>query len=370
MSRARHPQRLSPPAPDPAGNREPDRPAAPGRPDRDRPAAESGGIAFPTEERYAAVTRVLYRVLLANLLVALAKIVLGSLTGAVSIVSDGFHSLTDSASNVVALVGVSVARQPPDADHPYGHRKYETMASIAILVFLVVVLIQVLTAAADRLINGGTPRVFPEGIALMTTTLIVNVFVVRYELREGRRLQSEVLKADAKHTRSDVLTTGAVLGALFGVWAGYPLLDPMAAILVAGFIGHACWSIAQEASRILSDRIVIAEHEVRAVVQSVPQVLGCEKIRTRGSEDHAFLDLHLWLDGAMPLDEAHATSHVVKDRLMTRFPQLADVVIHVEPPHGRGRAGIAPARKAPAEPGPAAEAERPGSGPDSAQRGR
>jgi cation diffusion facilitator family transporter len=283
-------------------------------------------------DRYSDVTKVLYRVLFLNLGVALVKIVLGYSTGAVSIISDGFHSLTDSASNVVALVGVSVARQPPDARHPYGHRKYETIASFGILVFLVVVLVEVLTAAADRFVNGSTPRVFPEGIGVMTVTLIVNLWVVSYELREGRRLKSEVLRADAKHTRSDVLTTGAVLGALLGVWWGYPLLDPMAALLVAGFIGHACWGIAQEASRILADEIVIPEGQVRDVVQSVPEVLGCEKIRTRGSADYAFLDLHLWLNGNTSLEEAHATSHVVKDKLMTRFPQLADVVIHIEPP--------------------------------------
>ena len=283
-------------------------------------------------DRYAEVTRVLNRVLVLNLLVAVAKMALGYYTGAVSILSDGFHSLTDSASNVVALIGVSIARRPPDADHPYGHRKYETMASLGILVFLVVVLVEVLSAAADRFVNGGTPKVFPEGIGLMTATLIVNLFVVSYEMRAGKRLNSEVLRADAKHTRSDVLTTGAVLGALLGVWWGYPLLDPMAALLVAGFIGHACWSIAQEASRVLADQIVLPEGEVRDVVQSVAGVIGCEKIRTRGSADYAFLDLHLWLDGDMPLKTAHAASHVVKDRLMTKFPQLADVVIHLEPP--------------------------------------
>jgi cation diffusion facilitator family transporter len=283
-------------------------------------------------DRYSEVTRVLFRVLFLNLAVAIAKIVLGYSTGAVSILSDGFHSLTDSASNVVALIGVSVARQPPDARHPYGHRKYETMASLGILVFLVVVLVEVLTAAADRFVNRGTPRVLPEGIAIVTLTLIVNLWVVAYEMRAGRRLKSEVLRADAKHTRSDVLTTGAVLGALLGVWWGYPLLDPMAALLVAGFIGHACWGIAQEASRVLADEIVLPEAQVRAVVQSVPEVLGCEKIRTRGSADYAFLDLHLWLNGSTPLEQAHAMSHIVKDRLMTQFPQLADVVIHLEPP--------------------------------------
>jgi cation diffusion facilitator family transporter len=194
------------------------------------------------------------------------------------------------------------------------------------------VLVEVLKTAFDRLFAGGAPRVFPEGIGLMIATLVINVFVVSYEQREGRRLKSEVLLADAKHTRSDVLTSSAVLTALLGVWWGYPQLDPLAALLVAVFIGRACWSIAQEASRILSDEIVIAEEDVRAVVQEVPEVLGCEKIRTRGSADHAFLDLHLWLNGDMPLQDAHATSHVVKDRLMTKFPELADVVIHIEPP--------------------------------------
>ena len=254
-------------------------------------------------DRYTEVARILSRVLVVNLAVAAAKIALGYYTGAVSIVSDGFHSLTDSASNVVALVGVSVARRPPDANHPYGHRKYETMASIGILVFLIIVLVEVLSAATDRFLNGGTPRVFPEGIGIMAITLAINVFVVSYELAAARRLRSEVLRADAKHTRSDVLTSGAVLGALVGVWLGYPILDPLAALLVAVFIGHACWEIAQEASRILGDEIVIAEGEVREVLRGVPEVLGCEKIRTRGSADYVFLDLHLWLAPETPLQD-------------------------------------------------------------------
>jgi cation diffusion facilitator family transporter len=283
-------------------------------------------------DRYSRVATVLWRVLFANLAVAIAKIALGYYSGAVSIMSDGFHSLTDTASNVVGLIGISVARRPPDENHPYGHRKYETMASIGIMVFLILVLVEVLRAAANRFLHGGTPRVFPEGIGLMTATLVINIAVVSYELRQGRLLKSEVLLADAKHTRSDVLTSGAVLGALFGVWFGYPLLDPMAALLVAGFIGHACWGIAQGASRILSDEMIMAEGEVRDVIMSVPGVLGCEKIRTRGSTDYVFLDLHLWLDPQTPLFAAHETSHVVKDRLMHHFPQLMDVVIHIEPP--------------------------------------
>ena len=128
--------------------------------------------------------------------------------------------------------------------------------------------------------NGGTPRVFPEGIGIMAVTLVVNVFVVVYELRAGRRLKSEVLNADAMHTRSDVLTSGAVLGALIAVWWGFPLLDPLAALLVAGFIGRAGWQIATDASRILSDEIVIDEDDVRTVV-----CVGAEGHRLRENPD-------------------------------------------------------------------------------------
>lgn len=283
-------------------------------------------------DRYTAIVRVLNRVLVANLAVAVAKIVLGYTTGAVSVLSDGFHSLTDSASNVVALVGVSIARRPPDANHPYGHRKYETIASVGILLFLIIVLLEVVTAAFDRLSTPAVPQVYAEAIGVMTITLLVNLIVMRYELRQGHLLHSEVLLADAKHTRSDVLTSVAVIAALIGVSLGYPLLDPLAALFVAAFIGHACWEIAQGASRILSDEVAIAEDDVRAVVQTVPEVIGCHQIRTRGSADHVFVDMHIWLNGDMRLDDAHTASHVVKDKLMAEYPQIADVVIHIEPP--------------------------------------
>ena len=283
-------------------------------------------------DRYSAVSRVLGRVLALNLLVAFAKIALGTATGAVSVLSDGFHSLTDAASNVVAMVGVRIARQPPDADHPYGHRKFETMAPVAILLFLLLVVVQVLWAAAKRFQVPTTPTVEILSFMVMGATLLVNIGVVRYERRAGHRLSSEVLLADARHTVSDLLTSATVIAALVGVRLGFPLLDPIAAIVVAGFIGYACWGIFQDTLRILADEIVIAADDIRVVVQSVPEVLGCEKIRSRGASDHVFLDLHIWMDPAMRLDEAHRVSHVVKDLIMARFPQVKDAVIHLEPP--------------------------------------
>jgi cation diffusion facilitator family transporter len=287
---------------------------------------------MPVVDRYASVSRVLVRVLALNFLVAVAKIALGVTTGAVSVLSDGFHSLTDGASNVVALVGVRLARQPPDADHPYGHRKFETMASVGILLFLLLVLVQVLGAALERVRTPAAPVVETLSFAVMAATLLVNIAVVRYERRAGHRLSSEVLLADAHHTQSDLFTSLTVIAALIGVRMGFPLLDPFAAIVVAAFIGHACWEIFQDTTRILADRIVIDAADLRGVVEGVPEVIGCHQIRSRGSADHVFVDLHVWLDPAMRLDAAHSLSHVVKDRIIAKYPQIKDVVIHIEPP--------------------------------------
>jgi len=292
---------------------------------------------FPAPTRYADVSRVLVQVLILNLAVAAAKIVFGYASGATSILSDGFHSLTDAGANVVGLVGVRAAGRPPDADHPYGHRKYETVAAAAVPVFLLLVVIEVVRNAFNNL----TGRSLPPDISItsfvvMLVTVGVNLLVVAYESRAAERLGSEILLADAMQTRGDVWSSGTVIAALVGARAGLPILDPLAALVVAAFIGYAGFQIARATTNILSDRIVIADADLERVVMSVPGVLGCHHIRTRGSADHVFLDLHVWLPAAMPLTEAHDLSHVVKDRLMARYPQIADAVIHIEPPPPRG----------------------------------
>ncbi len=282
--------------------------------------------------RASEVSAVLYRVLFLNLVVAVAKIALGMATGAVSVLSDGYHSLTDTASNVVGIIGVRIAGAPPDEDHPYGHRKFETMASVGILIFLLLVLREVLSAAWERYQEGGEPAISAMTFVVMGGTFLINLGVVFYERRAGRRLQSEVLLADAQHTLSDLLTSATVIAALIGVKLGYLWLDPLAAIVIACFIGYACWEIFQSTTGILADQIVIAEEDIRSVVTSVPEVIGCHHIRTRGSADFVFLDLHIWMRADMSLDHAHHLSHVVKDKLMAHYPQIKDAIIHIEPP--------------------------------------
>jgi cation diffusion facilitator family transporter len=284
------------------------------------------------ERRQGAVSRVLFRVLLLNLAVAGAKLVFGYATGTVSMISDGFHSLTDSASNIVGLAGARASRKPPDRDHPYGHRKFETLAAGGIFVFLVLAVIEVARSALPRLSGGELPHVTGWSFGVMLVTIAINLIVVKYERGEGRRLRSELLIADSMHTQSDVLTSAAVLVSLAGVSLGYPLLDPIGGLVIAAFIARSGWLILRETSSILADRVAIDENSIREVVMSVPEVVGCHEIRSRGSADHVFLDLHVWFRGDTSLFEAHRLSHVVKDRLLARYPQITDAIIHIEPP--------------------------------------
>ena len=290
------------------------------------------GVLIPA--RHQEVSRVLLRVLLFNLAVAGAKLALGYATGAVSIVSDGFHSLTDSASNIIGIVGLRASRKPPDADHPYGHRKFETLAAGGIFMFLVLAVLEIGRTAMGRFASPDPPQVTWVSFAIMIATLAVNLGVVRYESGAGRRLKSELLLADAVHTRSDVFATIGVLVSLAAVWLGYPILDPIGGVAIAILIARTSYEIARDTTGILSDRVVIDEDDIREAVMAVPGVLGCHNIRTRGPLDHVFLDAHVWFPADSPLRDAHHLSHIVKDRLMERFPQIVDAIIHIEPPPG------------------------------------
>src|ERR1700738_865217 len=138
------------------------------------------------DDRYTAASRVLIRVLILNLGVAVAKIVFGYSSGAISILSDGFHSLTDGASNVVGLIGVKAANRPPDEDHPYGHRKYETVAAAGVILFLLLVMVEVLRNAFNHLTGRAAPHeISPASFVVMLVTVGVNVFVIKYESREA-----------------------------------------------------------------------------------------------------------------------------------------------------------------------------------------
>jgi cation diffusion facilitator family transporter len=280
------------------------------------------------------VKRVLLVTLALNVAVSAGKILVGKLTGSLAMVADGFHSMVDGLNNVAGLVVTGFAYAPPDEGHPYGHRKFETAASVVLGLGLLGVAYHVVREAF-RGANAAPPAVGLMNWAVMLGTLGVNVLVARYEAREGRRLGSAFLQADAAHTRSDIFVTTGVLASFVAARAGLRWADPVAAFVIAGLIAFMAARILVGSFHTLTDRAVFRGHALAPLVLQVPGVRSCGEIRTRGGPGAVYVDLVMHVDGHLTLDEAHALADRVEAALMGAHPEIVDVVVHVEPAKGR-----------------------------------
>lgn len=280
--------------------------------------------------------RVLWVVLVLNAAVALAKLVVGWMSSSISMVADGFHSLTDGASNVVGLIALSIARRPADADHPYGHRKFETLAALIIGALLALTAWEVLESCFERLRLGGEPEASPLAFAVMLVTIAVNLAVSSGERRAARRHESRLLHADSVHTRSDVYSSLAVVASLIAARLGFPHLDLIAAVLITLVIGRAAFEILRDSGMLLTDTAILPAERIEAIALEVPEVVSVHKIRSRRGPRGGHADLHVQLPGDLPLEEAHEIGHRVAD-LLRRELGVPDVLVHVEPPEPRER---------------------------------
>jgi cation diffusion facilitator family transporter len=255
-------------------------------------------------------------------------------------VADGYHSLMDGANNVVGLVITTLAYRPPDPGHPYGHRKFETAATLAVGLSLLGVAYHVVTEALEQ---AGTPRLPAIGAlnwAVMLGTLAVNMVVAAYEARMGRKLRSPYLVADAQHTRSDIYVTMGVIASFAGAQAGFAWADVAIAGGIAAFIAYLGVQILVGSFHTLTDAAVIPPSEIAPIVLEVPGVKDCREIRTRGGMDAVYVDLIVHVDGQMSLRDAHDVADRIEASLMMARPEIVDVVVHLEPagrnrPHGR-----------------------------------
>ncbi|MFQ5779976.1 MAG: cation diffusion facilitator family transporter [Nitrospiria bacterium] len=277
------------------------------------------------------VKRTLLIVLFFNLLTAAAKTSWGYWTQSISMQADGYHSFLDSASNVVGIIGVWVASHPPDASHPYGHRKFETFASFFISVFLFVGCFEILKSSYDRFFNAVVPEITETSFAIMLVTLAINYTISRWEKGKGESLKSEVLIADALHTRSDIFVSLSVIGSLAASWVGYPMIDPLIGIIIAIVIGKIGAHILSESSKVLTDYSRIDSREIHELVMKIDGVEACHAVRTRGSKSHVYVDLHIHVLPQMDMERAHTLAHRVEAEIMKQYPEVIEVIVHLEP---------------------------------------
>jgi cation diffusion facilitator family transporter len=245
-------------------------------------------------------------------------------------VADGFHSILDGSSNVIGLVGIYFAAQPPDEDHPYGHHKFEAMAALAIGVLLSLTALEVVRAGIVRFHAPVLPRTDAISIAVMLVTMAVNWGVSRYESRQGERLHSDLLLVDAQHTFSDLFVSSSVLVGLGAAWLQVAWLDVAVAFLIAGFIIRISYVVLKQVASTLTDTAYVTVDDVLAVVRQVPAVRLCKSVRTRGLPPFLFIDLEIEVDSTLTLVQAHQIAHQVVDRCKAEL-LATDVVVHVEP---------------------------------------
>lgn len=283
------------------------------------------------EHYQRSVSRVLVGIMLLNLIVTAIKFVVSGLTGSIAVLADAFNALVDASSNVIGLLGLRAASEPPDVDHPYGHRKYETIATLAIAGLMLLAGWEVLLSVIRRVGGGRPPTVTPNALILILITLPLNTFIVWYEERRGRALGSDILMADATTTRINTFVSLAALAGLIGSPVGLPWLDIVAALGIVAYVLRSSYRILRATTEVLTDGAVVDPRAVEDIARAVPGVWYATQVRSRGREDDVHLDLRIKVDPAMATEQAHAIATEVERRLRERVQGLVDAVVNVEP---------------------------------------
>ena len=265
---------------------------------------------------------------LANLAVVTAKLAVGAATGSAAILGDALHSLTDFANNIVAFVVAGVSDAPPDREHPYGHRKFESLAVFALATLLTVAAIELGLRAFTR---RETPVETSDwGMAVMIGVLVANVMMASWESYWARRLDSDLLRADSRHTLADILTTVAVIGGWQLAAHGYAWVDPVFALLIAGLVFYLAAVLFRHAVPGLVDRAGVDPAALTETVGAIAGVREVRRVRTRMIGRRIFADIVVTVDGALSTSASHEVADRVERALADTWG-IEDVSVHVEP---------------------------------------
>lgn len=282
----------------------------------------------------SAVRRVFVITLVLNVGVAATKAIYGYLSGSIALGTDAIHAFLDGSSNVLALMSLHWSTAPADDRHPYGRRKIEILAALGIGVLIVIGLFELVSAAFRSLIGDHhPPSVGWGGFVVVAATMLVNLFIARYEESRGHALGSPLLCADAQHTRSDLYASTAVALSFIGVRLGWTWADPVGAMFVVLMVGRAAWLVFRDNIPTLIDAAVLDPARVAALAGGIPGVGAVSRVRSRGLRNAVHLDLHVAVDAGMSVLDAHQLAQTIESSLRAAYPELSDVVIHTGPSH-------------------------------------
>jgi cation diffusion facilitator family transporter len=274
------------------------------------------------------VERVLWVEGSVNFAVMLAKLVVGLATGSIAVMSDAIHSLADLANNALGLVAIRIASAPPDREHPYGHRKYETLAVFTVAMLLSVLALEIVHGA----VRPGSREVTQHGwsLAVMLSVLGLNIAVSIWEGRWARRLDSDILRADARHTLSDVLTTIGVIAGWQLAARGFHWLDGLTSFAIAALILYLAYDLFRRAIPVLVDQSIASPEELSAVAGAVDGVRSTRRVRSHAGSSGPAIDLTVSVDAKLSTADSHAIADEIERVLSERF-SARDVTVHIEP---------------------------------------
>ncbi|MDB9672036.1 cation diffusion facilitator family transporter [Clostridioides difficile] len=283
-------------------------------------------------DNYKKVKQVLWIILFANFAVALLKIIIGNQIKSYSMTADGFHSLSDGASNIVGLIGIFFASKPKDKNHPYGHKKFEIITSLFISGMLFVIAIKIILSAVLRIANPVVPAITIESLIALIITLFINIFVCMYEYRVGTKLNSYVLISDSLHTRSDIFVSLGVLVTLVGVKLGFPvIIESIVPIIISAFIIYSAYGIFRPSIGILVDRVAVDEDYIKEIVFEFNEVRDVHNIRSRGSKSSIYIDMHVMVDPFISVEQSHDLTHKIEKQIQEEINENVQVIVHIEP---------------------------------------
>lgn len=285
-----------------------------------------------SEKHQVARKTTLVSVALNSVLVVL-QIVVGVFAHSQALVADGVHSLADLVSDFVVLLANRHSGAKPDADHNYGHSRYETVASLFLGALLISVGVGMLWRAGTRIANlEDIPPVHVSALIVAIFVLVSKEGLFRYMLREAQRVRSQMLIANAWHARSDAASSLVVALGILGSLAGVRLLDPIAAAIVGFMVARMGWVFGWDALQDLSDRALdeAATADLRALLLATPGVLDLHEMRTRKAGDLALVDAHILVDPLISVSEGHYIAEAARARVLTDS-RVLDALIHVDP---------------------------------------
>ncbi len=277
-----------------------------------------------------------------NILLAVVKLGAGLLAHSQALVADGVHSVSDLLSDGLVLFAARQANQAPDAEHPYGHRRIETVATVGLGALLIATGVGIVWDAGDRLFHSGDllqPGMAASFVAALS--IVVKEVLYRYTTAVANRIGSSLLLANAWHHRSDAISSVIVLVGVLGTQAGLDYFDAIAAVLVAGMILHIGGRLIWDSVRELIDTALEREkiQELQRVIREVDGVEGLHRLRTRVMAGQALVDVHVQVDPYITVSEGHQIADTVERRLVDEIPEINDVTVHTDPERGSERHG-------------------------------